>query len=63
MRAILTTTLALGLMAVVGCSEPPPPPPPPAPPMTSPPEPEKINAENADAAADALEKEIAADPE
>lgn len=61
MRAILTTTLALGLMAIVACSDPPPPPPPPAEPMATAPEPEKINAENADAASDALEKEIAAD--
>lgn len=61
MRAILTTTLALGLMAIVACSDPPPPPP--AAPMATAPEPEKINAENADAASDALEKEIAADTE
>ena len=58
MRASLMLTL-VSLVAVIGCSDPPPPPPPP--PMTQPPEPEKITAENADAAADALEKEIAGD--
>jgi hypothetical protein len=59
MRAFLMLTL-VSLVAVIGCSDPPPPPAPP-PPMTSPPEPEKITADNADAAADALEKEIAGD--
>ena len=62
MRAFLTTTLALGLMATVACSGgDKPADPPPAAPLAAPPEPEKINAENADAAADALEKEIAGD--
>jgi hypothetical protein len=60
MRAFLMLTL-VSLVAVIGCSDPPPPPAPPPPPMTSPPEPEKITADNADAAADALEKEIAGD--
>jgi len=62
MRAIHTGLCALGLLAATACSEPP------APvvvtaPMAAAPAPEQIDAANADAAADALEKEIAADIE
>ena len=62
MHTTSRTMLALvaGVWALVACGESKPPAPPAAP-LAAPPEPEKITAENADAADDALEKEIAAD--
>ena len=65
MRAFVTTTLVAGLLCVAGCSETP------AAaattttsaPLPSAPPPEQITAANVDAAADALEKEIANDAE
>lgn len=58
MRAISTTITMTALLAIAACSEPPP-----ATPLAVAPEPAQITAQNADAAADALEKEIAADTE
>lgn len=58
MRAILLLASAVALTAA--CSDPPAPTTP-ATALTVAPEPAQITSDNADAAADALEKEIAAD--
>lgn len=63
MRHISTIIMVAVALFVVACSAGEKAAPAPAEPMTTPPEPEKITAENAEAAADALEKEIAADPD
>jgi hypothetical protein len=59
-RATMTLIAGLGVSLVLAACGDKTPPPAPAP-LAATPEPEKITAENADAAADALEKELAAD--